>query len=110
MGTTNPGLPVGRPEEVGMDPARLQRAFDLLRGWVEDGTLPGASALVARRGVVVGRCWFGDAVREPERRPVGPDTLFAVASVTKPVTATAVLQLAERGVLSVDQPVHELLP
>lgn len=93
-----------------MDPARLQRAFDLLRGWVEDGTLPGASALVARRGVVVGRCWFGDAVREPERRPIGADTLFAVASVTKPVTATAVLQLAERGVLSVDQPVHELLP
>jgi len=110
MGTTNPGLPVGRPEEVGMDPARLQRAFDLLRGWVEDGTLPGVSALVARRGVVVGRCWFGDAVREPERRPIGADTLFAVASVTKPVTATAVLQLAERGVLSVDQPVHELLP
>jgi CubicO group peptidase (beta-lactamase class C family) len=103
-------LPTGKPEDVEMDPARLQRAFDLLRDWVEDGTLPGATALVARRGVVVGRCWFGDAVREPARRPVGPDTLFAVASVTKPFTATAVMQLVERGVLSLNQPVHEILP
>jgi CubicO group peptidase (beta-lactamase class C family) len=103
-------LPIGRPEEVGMDSERLERAFGLMRGWVEDGTLPGASALVARRGVVVGRRWFGDAVREPERRPIGPETLFAVASITKACTATAVMQLAERGLLSIDQPVHELLP
>jgi CubicO group peptidase (beta-lactamase class C family) len=103
-------LPTGAPEDVGMDSAQLERAFGLLRGWVEDGTLPGASALVARRGVVVGRRWFGDAVREPERRPIGPDTLFAVASITKPFTATAVMQLAERGRLSIDQPVHEILP
>jgi CubicO group peptidase (beta-lactamase class C family) len=93
-----------------MDAARLERAFALLKDWVEDGTLPGATALVARRGVVVGRCWFGDAVREPERRPIGPDTLFAVASITKPFTATAIMQLAERGLVSIDQPVHELLP
>jgi len=103
-------LATGVPEDVGMDSAQLERAFGLLRGWVEDGTLPSASALVARRGVVVGRRWFGDAVRESERRPIGPDTLFAVASITKPFTATAVMQLAERGRLSIDQPVHELLP
>jgi len=93
-----------------MDAARLEHAFDLLRGWVEDGTLPSASALVARRGVVVGRRWYGDAVRNPERKPIGPDTLFAVASITKPFTATAIMQLAEWGRFSVDQPVHELLP
>ena len=103
-------LPAGTPEDVGMDSGRLQRAFHLLQGWVEDGTLPGASALVARRGVVVGRCWFGDAIREPARRPITSDTLFAVASVTKPFTATAIMQLAERGTLSIDQPVRELLP
>ena len=102
-------LPSGKPEDVGMDPGRLERAFDLLRGWVEDGTLPGATALIARRGVVVGRRWFGDAVRTPERRPIGPDTLFAVASVTKPITATAIMQLVERGMLSIDEPVRGLL-
>jgi len=103
-------LSTGKPEEVGMDGARLGRAFDLLREWVEDGTLPGASALVARRGVIVGRSWAGDADEAPGRRPVGPDTLFAVASITKPFTATAIMQLAERGRLSIDQPIHELLP
>jgi beta-lactamase class C len=103
-------LATGKPEDVGMDPARLERAFDLLRGWVEDGTLPGATALVARCGIVVGRFWHGDAVRHPQRKPIGPDTLFAVASITKPFTATAIMQLAERGRLSIDQPVHELLP
>ncbi len=103
-------LPTGKPEEVGMDAARLEQAFGLLRGWVEDGTLPGATALVARRGVVVGRCWYGDAIREPARHPVGPHTLFAVASITKPITATAIMQLAERGALSIDQPVQDLLP
>jgi beta-lactamase class C len=103
-------LPAGKPEDVGMDSRQLERAFELLRGWVEDGTLPGATALVARRGLVVGRRWFGDAVREPRRRPIGSDTLFAVASVTKPFTATAIMQLVEQGRLSIDQPVGELLP
>jgi len=92
-----------------MDSAQLERAFELLRGWVEDGTLPGATALVARRGMVIGRRWFGDAVREPERRPIGPDALFAVASVTKPFTATAIMQLVERGLLSIDEPVRGLI-
>src|SRR5512139_3984526 len=102
-------LPIGKPEDVGMNSAQLERAFALLREWVEDGTLPGATALVARRGLVVGRCWFGDAVREPLRRPIGPETIFAVASVTKPFTATAVMQLVEQGRFSIDQPVGELL-
>jgi beta-lactamase class C len=93
-------LPAGKPEDVGMDPAALARAFGLLRGWVDDGTLPAAAALVARRGVVVGRL----------RCKVAPDALFAVASVTKPFTATAVMQLVEQGALSLDQPVAEILP
>jgi beta-lactamase class C len=103
-------LPAGKPEDVGMDSPQLERAFELLRGWVEDGTLPGATALVARRGLVVGRRWFGDAARGPRQRPIGPDTLFAVASVTKPFTATAIMQLVEQGRFSIDQPVGELLP
>jgi beta-lactamase class C len=103
-------LPDGRSEDLGMDASALERAFGLLAAWVDDGTLPGAAALVARRGHVVGRRWYGRRSREPGSRPVGPDTLFAAASVTKPFTATAVMQLVERGVLSIDQPMSELLP
>ena len=103
-------LPTGKPEEVGIDGVRLARAFDLLRGWLDDGTLPGAVALVARRGIVIGRCAFGNAAKPPARRPIGPDTLFAVASLTKPFIATAIMQLVEAGRLSLDHPVRELLP
>jgi CubicO group peptidase (beta-lactamase class C family) len=95
---------------TGMDPVALERAFDLLRGWVDEGTLPAATALVARGGAVAGRCRFGVLARGAAGRPVGADTLYAVASVTKPFTATAVMQLVETGVLSLDQPVRELLP
>ncbi len=103
-------LPDGRAEDLGMDAGALERAFGLLEAWVDDGTLPAAAALVARRGAVVARRWFGRAARAPGSRPVGPETIFAVASVTKPFTATAVMQLVERGVLSIDQPVIDLLP
>ncbi len=103
-------LPTEKPEDVGMDGHRLERAFALLRAWVDDGTLPGAAALVARHGTVVGRCAFGNAAKTPARRAMSTDTLFAVASITKPFTATAIMQLVEAGCISLDHPVQELLP
>jgi CubicO group peptidase (beta-lactamase class C family) len=106
----DPMLPSADPESVGVSSARLERAFDFARGWVADGTLPAVTALVARRGVVVGRAWAGTMSREPGAPPVGADTLFPVASVTKPFTATAITLLAERGVLSIDQPVLDFIP
>jgi len=92
-----------------MDSAQLTRAFGLLGQWVEEGVLPGATALVARRGTVVGRGWAGNAAKPPATRPIDAQTLFAVASVTKPFTATAIMRLVERGLVSLDQPVRELL-
>ncbi|MHB1413638.1 MAG: serine hydrolase domain-containing protein, partial [Chloroflexota bacterium] len=75
-----------------------------------DGTLPGASALVARHGVVAGRFWAGVAQPEPTPLPVDQGTIFAVASITKAFTATAIMILAERGQLSIDQPVYHFIP
>jgi hypothetical protein len=42
-----------RPESVGMNPTRVQKARDLLAGWVARGDTPSVVALVARRGVIV---------------------------------------------------------
>jgi CubicO group peptidase (beta-lactamase class C family) len=103
-------LPTSTPEDAGMDSAQLERAFGLLGQWVEEGVLPGATALVARRGLVVARAWVGNAAKPPAARPIDAQTLFAAASVTKPFTAAAILRLVERGVVSLDQPVRELLP
>ncbi|HEX2988246.1 MAG TPA: serine hydrolase domain-containing protein [Chloroflexota bacterium] len=103
-------LPTCKPEEVGLSPVRLERAFDLLRGWTDDGTLPGVTALVARRGKLAGRFFASWASREPSPKPVEADTIFAVASITKPFTATGLMLLVERGLVSLDQPVYTVLP
>jgi CubicO group peptidase (beta-lactamase class C family) len=73
------------------------------------GHVPGAVAAASRGGTVVYSRGFGAADREAGI-PAGPDTVFGIASVTKSFTAAAVMTLADRGRLSVDDPVVEYLP
>src|SRR5215211_629045 len=70
---------------------------------------PGASVLVAQDGKVLYRKAFGLANLE-ERTPITTATNFRLASVTKQFTATAVLLLAERGKLSLDDPLTRFFP
>ena len=95
--------------DAGFDPTLLRRAFDLLEMWVERGVVPGAAALVARGGHVAGEAYVGLAHRAAGRR-VTSETVWALASITKPVTALAVMLLVERGRLALDEPVVSLLP
>ncbi|WP_458243644.1 serine hydrolase domain-containing protein [Streptomyces sp. MAI_2237] len=80
----------------------------VLRRHVEDGTVPGAVALVARGDdvevVAVGSVDTGASA------PMARDSIFRIASLTKPITAAAVLMLVEEGVLALDAPVEEWLP
>ena len=103
-------LTIAKPEQVGISAERLNRAFALLQGWVDDGAAPGVSGLVARRGRIVGRCFAGWARRDPVPKTVDRDTIFAVASVTKPVTAAALMLLVERGMVSLERPVQSVIP
>jgi CubicO group peptidase (beta-lactamase class C family) len=103
------GLPIGRPEELGFIPARLQRAFDLLEQWTRTDKVPAASLCVGRKGRMLEPRFFG------RQRPDGPaplrkDTLFLVASITKPVTATAIMLLVERGELTLQDRVATYVP
>jgi CubicO group peptidase (beta-lactamase class C family) len=96
----------------GFDAARLQRAWDLLADAVEAGDVPGAVALVGRRGLpAVGPLAFGRAAIYPEPRRMTPDTIFDLASLTKVAgTAMAVWASLERGRLRLDDEVSALLP
>jgi beta-lactamase class C len=94
---------------AGLDPDRLRRAFALAQEWIDQGVLPGAAALVTRGGVVAGEAYLGLADSR-SGRPVDERTVWSLASVTKPFTAAAVLQLVEDGLLSLDEPLHRLLP
>ncbi|MBD3399746.1 MAG: serine hydrolase [Candidatus Coatesbacteria bacterium] len=113
LGAEDPGplLTTAKPADVGMDPERLDRVDGLIEELIDAGRMPGAVLLVARRGAIVKRAAYGWAELEPERRPMAPDTLFDLASLTKVVaTSTAVMMLVERGEFRLDQPVSYYLP
>lgn len=80
------------------------RAID---SWVSEEIVRGASAAVWHRGEIVATHVAGIAAGD---RPVRDDTLFALASVSKPITATAVMAAIERSGVSLDTPVAALVP
>jgi uncharacterized protein YbbC (DUF1343 family)/CubicO group peptidase (beta-lactamase class C family) len=105
-------LPETEPNAVGMDADRLRTGIDeALRHAVEEGEIPGAVALVARQGKVVYRKAIGRRAVIPESEPMTTDTIFDLASLTKPVaTATSVLGLVESGDVRLDDRLGRVLP
>jgi CubicO group peptidase (beta-lactamase class C family) len=81
---------------------------ELLAPPAERGEVPGLVALVSRGGKEELYALGVKTLGKPD--PVEPDTLFRVASMTKPVTATAAMVLVEEGKLGLDEPVDRLLP
>jgi serine-type D-Ala-D-Ala carboxypeptidase len=89
----------------------MERVSRVVRSAVETGTVPGAVALVRHGGKVVLHEAFGWATTEPDPRPMEPDTLFDLASLTKPlVGATVALAFVDRGVVSLDEEISGFLP
>lgn len=105
-----PGLAVARPEEIGFQPARLQRAYDLLEDWARTDKVPAATLCVGRKGRLVEPRFFGRQRPDRDAPPLRKDALFLVASITKPVTATAVMLLVERGELALEDRVAAYVP
>ncbi len=104
-------LPDARPQAVGMAPDRLARIDTVVQEAIGRGELPGAVVLVIRRGHVVFRKAYGDRSREPAVTPMTVDTVFDLASLTKPVaTATSLFVLLERGRLNLSDPVARYRP
>lgn len=94
---------------LGLDPARMERLQARMEAAVAAGETPGISVAVAREGRAAVLC-AGQTGREAGAGPVTPETVFLVASVTKPVVSTAIMLLVERGQLALDQPATEALP
>jgi CubicO group peptidase (beta-lactamase class C family) len=91
----------------GLSRARLKRMRDVMAAHVDNGSMPGLVALVSRHGDVhveaIGKSAFGGAAMEG-------DTIFRIASMTKPVAAVAAMILVEECRLRLDDPVDEFLP
>ncbi len=97
------------PEAAGFSAARLDELGGLLRADVDRSVIPGAVVLIVRRGRVALFDAYGFADR-PAGRPMQRDSLFRIASMTKPLTTTAALMLMERGQLLLADPVWRYLP
>ena len=93
-----------------MSPAQLERASGLIQSEVESGRLGAAAILVARHGRVVLHRGFGRLSPAPDAPAVSPDSVFLLASITKPVTACSLMLLVERGLVSLGDPVNHYLP
>jgi CubicO group peptidase (beta-lactamase class C family) len=103
------GLEPGKPAHAGMEEAPLAEIPQRMKQFVEERQISGAVTLVARQGRIVHLEAAGLADIE-NKRPMQKDTIFGVASMTKPITATAVMILQDQGKLSIDDPVSKYIP
>ncbi|HFB98181.1 MAG TPA: class A beta-lactamase-related serine hydrolase [Bryobacterales bacterium] len=102
-------LPRVEPEKVGLSSERLARIDSLVEQHISQGDLAGAVTLIARHGKIVHLGVYGMADREAGR-PMKEDTIFRIASMTKPITSVAVMMLYEEGRFLLSDPISKYLP
>jgi len=104
-----PPLPPAAPEEIGLSAPRLARLGAVMQGEVERGRVPGAVALIARRGRIAYFESFGR--RDPAAgAPMAKDAIFRIYSMTKPITSVAAMMLWEEGRFLLSDPIAKYLP
>jgi CubicO group peptidase (beta-lactamase class C family) len=103
------GVDIGTAMELGFDHQRLERIMPFLdERYIATGLFPHAQLLISRRGRTVLSASTGAAGEDGA--PLRDDSLFRIASMTKPVTAVAFMMLVEEGRVALDQPVHRVIP
>ena len=100
---------VATPKSVGFSANRLQRITARMQSYVDEGKLAGTITTVARQGQTVHLELVGWMDRE-SKRPMEFDAIFRLASMTKPVTAAAIMTLYEEGHFTLNTPIHEFIP
>jgi len=94
---------------VGMSGDSLANATEKMHAYVDSGKLSGISTLVMKDGQLVYRDMYGFADIE-NQIPVDKGTIFRIFSMTKPVTAVALMTLYEEGRFKLDDPVSDYIP
>ena len=111
-GTAHAETPVpmaASPEEVGLSSVQLKKLEAVTRQQIDDGLVPGAVMLVARRGKIA---WVSvQGKRDPAQPdPMKLDSIFRIYSMTKPIVSLTLKQLVEEGRLQIGDPVAKYLP
>lgn len=104
-------LPVVAPGEAGLDAEHLARIDGLVAEQIAKKRLPGCVVMIGRQGKIAFAKAYGDRRLEPSTEKMTLDTVFDMASLTKPMaTATSIMLLVERGQVRLRDPVVEYLP
>lgn len=94
-----------------LSPEQLSPIAKIVEKAICAGQIPGAVVLIGNQGKIVYRQAFGHRLLKPKKQTLTPDTIFDIASLTKVIaTTTAVMQLVERGQLSLEDPVAKYWP
>ena len=102
-------VPNGKPEDAGFSGERLGRIREAVQRHIDSGNVPGAVTLVARRGRVVH--FEAHGVNDVEaKKPMAKDAIFRLASMSKPITAVAVMMMVEEGKVRLNDPVSRFIP
>jgi CubicO group peptidase (beta-lactamase class C family) len=97
------------PESVGFSTSGLKAFEQTMHALVDEGRLAGVTTLVARHGKVVAFDAYG-VLDLDSRKPVARDSIFRIASMTKPITGVAMMMLWEQGKWTLDDPVSKHIP
>ena len=98
------------PHEVGLNPDRLRAIPEYFqKGYIDTGKLPCMGLLVSRGGEIAHESYSG-ATTMGGSEPIGPETIFRIYSMTKPITSLAAMMLFEEGRLRLDHPVSRYIP
>jgi CubicO group peptidase (beta-lactamase class C family) len=102
-------VPTAKPEDVGVSSERLQRISQMIQRRIAAGEMSGAVAIVARKGKIVHLEAQG-VMDLDSKKPMAKDTMFRVASMTKPVTGLAIMMMIEEGKVRLTDPVSRYIP
>jgi uncharacterized protein YbbC (DUF1343 family) len=106
-----PKLPLASPESRGLLPGLEQRVKATVIEEIRKGNLPGCVVAVGYQGHLVILQAYGDREIEPMRTPMTTDTVFDLASLTKPIaTATSIMVLLQQGKIRLNAPVADYIP
>ena len=103
-------LTVDTPQSVGLDPDRWQNVLNLVEDLCQRDVIPAAALLIARSGNTTGMHRFGRQSSSTDSAPIRDDAIFLIASITKPVVATGILLLVERGQMALGDRVVDVIP
>ncbi|MEH6567504.1 MAG: serine hydrolase domain-containing protein [Halioglobus sp.] len=107
--STGKELATAKPEKVGMSSERLERLSDMNQKYVDEGKFAGVVTMVARHGKIIHLDAAG-TYGVDNTKPINQDTLFRIYSMTKPITAIALMMLYEEGAFQLNDPVSKFLP